>query len=186
MVENRAISTENIYAEGTGTVRVYRIYEAAITDLFLIDAILEHSDDSSHQSLCDLAIADARSGGRGKANSVLALPWERLRSFYRAMSPAARNVPIMFEENRLDSTVAALLDEIAVPRYQSVYSSRECTICALSLSKRVLSALRQAQGTYARRLRKPYAGPFVVSRHRWNRATSLTTTPWVCNVIIFA
>jgi len=121
MVENRAISTENIYAEGTGTVRVYRIYEAAITDLFLIDAILEHSDDPPHQSLCDLAIADARSGGRGKANSVLALPWERLRSFYRAMAPAARNVPITFEENRLDSTVAALLDEIAVPRYQSAY-----------------------------------------------------------------
>lgn len=120
-VENRAISTENIYSEGTPTVRVYRIYEATITDLFLIDAILEHSDDSSHQSLCDLAIADARSGGRGRANSVLALPWERLRNFYRAMSPAARNVPVMFEENRLDSTVAALLDEIAVPRYQSAY-----------------------------------------------------------------
>ncbi len=121
IVENRAISTENIYAEGTPTVRVYRIYEATITDVFLTDAMLKHSDGLSHQSLCELAIADAQSGGRGKANAVLTLPWERLQDVYRAMSPAARNVPIIFEENRLDSTVAALLDEIAVPRYQSVY-----------------------------------------------------------------
>ena len=120
VVENRAISTENIYAEGNHTVRVYRIYEAAITDTFLIDAMLQRGAGLSHHSLCELAIADAQSGGRGKANAVLTLPWERLQSVYRAMAPVARNVPIMFEENRLDSTVAAILDAIAVPRYQSV------------------------------------------------------------------
>jgi hypothetical protein len=36
------------------------------------------------------------------------------------MLPAERNVPIIFDENKLDSTVAAILDEIAVPRYQCV------------------------------------------------------------------
>jgi hypothetical protein len=119
-VENRAISTENIYSEGTPTVRVYRIYEATIVDLFLTDAMVKYSDGLSHQSLCGLAIADAQSGGRGKANAILTLPWRRLQDVYRAMSPAARNVPIIFDENRLDSTVAAIFDDIAVPRYQSV------------------------------------------------------------------
>jgi hypothetical protein len=120
LVENRAISTENIYSLRTPTVRLYRIYEAAITDLFLPHAMLRHVNDLSHQRLCELAIADAQDGGKGKANSVLTLPWERLLSVYRAMVPAERNIPIVFEENRLDSTVAAILEEIAVPRYQSV------------------------------------------------------------------
>jgi hypothetical protein len=121
LVENRAISTENIYSLRTPTVRLYRIYEAAITDLFLPHAMLRHVNDLSHQRLCELAIADAQDGGKGKANSVLTLPWERLLSVYRAMVPAERNIPIVFEENRLDSTVAAILEEIAVPRYRNVY-----------------------------------------------------------------
>jgi hypothetical protein len=119
-VENRAISTENIYAEGTPTVRVYRIYEVTIADLFLIDTMLKYGDGLSHQRLSELAIADARRGGRGKANAVLTLPWEHLQNSFRAMLPVERNVPTIFDENKLDSTVAAILDEIAVPRYQSV------------------------------------------------------------------
>lgn len=121
IVENRVISTENIYSPGTPTVRLYRIYEATITDLFLPHAILRHGNDLSHQRLCELAIADGQDGGKGKANSVLTLPWERLLSVYRAMVPAERNIPMVFEGNRLDSTVAAILEEIAVPRYQSVW-----------------------------------------------------------------
>ena len=120
IVENRAISTENIYAPGTPTVRIYRIYEAAITDSFLPHAMLKRGNDLSHQRLGELAIADAQSGRKGKANAVLTLPWERLQSAYRTMVPAERDIPIVFEENRLDSTVAAILEEIAVPRYQSV------------------------------------------------------------------
>ena len=121
VVENRAVLTENIHAAGTPTVRIYRIYEAAITDSFLPHAMLKRGRDLSHQRLSELAIADARRGGKGKANAVLTLPWERLQSVYRAMVPAERDIPIVFEENRLDSTVAAILEEIAVPRYQSVY-----------------------------------------------------------------
>ena len=121
IVENRARSTENIYAPGTFTVRIYRIYEAVIVDSFLPHAMLKRGNDLSHQRLAELAIADAESGGKGKANAVLTLPWERLQGVYRAMMPAERDIPIVFEENRLDSSVAAILEEIAVPRYQSVY-----------------------------------------------------------------
>jgi hypothetical protein len=120
MVEDKAILTENIYARRTPTVRVYRIFEADITDVVLARLMLKNSDDLSHQRLSRLAIADAQGGGRGRANDVLTLPWERLQSVYRAMSPAARNAPILFEENRLDSTVAAIVQGITVPRYESV------------------------------------------------------------------
>jgi hypothetical protein len=82
--------------------------------------MLRRSAGLSHQGLSELAIADAQKGGKGKASAVLALPWKRLQSIYRAMLPATRNFPVMFESNRLDSTVAAILEEIAVPRYQSV------------------------------------------------------------------
>jgi hypothetical protein len=82
---------------------------------------LKRGNDLSHQRLGELAIADAQSAGKGKANAVLTLPWERLQSAYRTMVPAERDIPIVFEENRLHSSVAAILEEIAVPRYRSVY-----------------------------------------------------------------
>jgi hypothetical protein len=65
-------------------------------------------------------MADGQSGGRGKANGVLALSMERLVDVYLAMLPAERNLPLLYEENRLHPTVAAILGEIAVPRYQCV------------------------------------------------------------------
>ena len=120
MVEDKAILTENIYASRTPTVRVYRIFEADITDVVLARLMLKNSDDLSHQRLSQQAMADAQNGGRGRANDVLSLPWERLQSVYRAMSPATRNAPILFAENRLDSTVAAIVEGLAVPRYRSV------------------------------------------------------------------
>jgi hypothetical protein len=120
MIENKAATTDNIYSRGRPTVRVYRIYETFITDVFLAQAMLRRSASLSHQSLSELAIADAQNGGKGKANAVLTLPWRRLQDVYRTMSPAARNIPITFDENKLDSTVAAILPEIAVPRYQRV------------------------------------------------------------------
>ena len=101
-------------------MRVYRIFEATITDVVLARLMLKNGNDLSHERLSELAIADAQGGGKGRANAVLTLPWERVQDVYRAMSQAARNVPIMFEGNRLDSSVAAILEEIAVPRYQSV------------------------------------------------------------------
>lgn len=120
LLENKVATTDNINARGVPTVRVYRIYEAHITDVFLAHTMLERSADLSHHGLSELALADAQSGGRGKANAVLTLPWKRLQGVYQAMLPTERNVPIVFEENRLDSTVAAILDEISVPRYQRV------------------------------------------------------------------
>jgi hypothetical protein len=120
IVENEATPTDNIHAKGIPTVRVYRIFESSITDSSLRHEMLNYSDSLSHQSLCELAFADAQNSGRGTANAILTLPWKRLQGVYQAMLPAARNVPFMFEGNELDVTVSAIFEEITVPRYQRV------------------------------------------------------------------
>jgi len=118
VVENEAAPTDNIHAKGTPTVRVYRIFEAHITDASLMDAMLKNGENISHENLCKLALNDSQAGGKGRANAILTLPLKRITDVYLAMPPNERNVPILFEEHRLDETVLAVLDDIPVPKYQ--------------------------------------------------------------------
>ncbi len=120
VVENNPAPTENFHAQGYLTARVYRIFEACISDSSLARALLTNSESVSDQDLCELALGDARKGGKGWANAVLALPMKRIRDFYLALSPEERNTPILFEHNRVDDTVPAILDEITVPKYQKM------------------------------------------------------------------
>ena len=118
VVENEAAPTENIHARDIPTVRVYRIFEAHITDASLIDAMLKNSEGISHEDLCELALNDSQTGGRGRANAILTLPLKRISDFYLATQPNERNAPVLFEENRLDETVPIVLEGITVPKYQ--------------------------------------------------------------------
>src|SRR3990172_1141925 len=118
VVEGDPAPTENIHAKGILTVRVYRIFEACISDSSLARTIMMNSESLSHQDLCELALKDAQNGGKGKANAILALPIKRISDVYLAMSPKERNAPILVEENRLDETVPAVLEGIAIPKYQ--------------------------------------------------------------------
>jgi len=113
VVEDEATPTENIHAEGIPTVRVFRIFEAMISDSSLIHTIMENNASISHENLCALAL-----NGKGRANATLALPLKQLTDHYLTMSLNERNVPILFEENRLDETVPAILEGIAIPKYQ--------------------------------------------------------------------
>lgn len=118
VVEDEAAPTENIHARNIHTVRVYRIFEATILDSSLAYAMLANSESNSDQDLSKLALKDAQTGGKGRANAVLALPLKRINDVYLAMSPNERNAPILFERNRLDETVPVVLDGITVPKYQ--------------------------------------------------------------------
>jgi hypothetical protein len=118
IVENEAAPTDNIQVKGTPTVRVYRVFEAHISDSSLPHVMMASSKDISHQYLCNLALEDARNGGKGRANAILALPLKRITDAYLAISPEVRNVPFLFENNRLDETLPAVLDGIPVPKYQ--------------------------------------------------------------------
>jgi hypothetical protein len=118
VVEDIPAPTESIHARGIPTARVYRIFEAAILDPSLAHTMMANSESLSHQDLCELALEDAQNGGKGRANAVLGLPLKRISDVYLAAPPKERNAPILFEENRLDETAAAVLEGITVPKYQ--------------------------------------------------------------------
>jgi len=118
VVENEATPTENIHAKGNLTVRVYRIFEATITYSALAHALLKNSESLSHKRICELAMEDARNGGKGRANAVLALPLKGITDTYLALSLQERNSPIVIEKDRFDETVPAVLEDITVLKYQ--------------------------------------------------------------------
>ena len=118
VVENNPAPTANIHAQGIPTVRVYRIFEATITDSVLAHAMLKNSERLSYENLREITLADFQNGGKGRANAILTVPLKHITNVYSAMLPKERNAPIMFKENKLDETVPAILEDIAVPKYQ--------------------------------------------------------------------
>ncbi len=123
VVEDNPAPTENIYAKGIHTVRIYRIFEATISDSSLADAMFTNSENISNQDLCELALQEAQNGGKVRANAILALPLKQVTNIYLATPPEKRNVPILFEEHLLDETVPAILDGIAIPKYKRLRKS---------------------------------------------------------------
>ena len=118
VVEDEATPTENIRATGVPTVRVYRVFEAFITDASLAHTMIKNSDSLSDPDLHRLALEDTQNDDKGRGNAILALPLKRIIDAYLAMPPRERNAPILFEENRLDETVPIVLEGITVPKYQ--------------------------------------------------------------------
>ncbi len=118
LVENEATPTGNMRAKGMNTVRVYRVFEAVIACPPLAYAIQKNSEDISDQQLGELAQQDARQGGSGRANAVLAVPLRAVTSACLALPPQQRNFPIFFEGHYLEETVIAVLEGITVPKYQ--------------------------------------------------------------------
>jgi hypothetical protein len=117
ILEENPTPTDNIHARGSPTARIYRLFEAKITNPYLARVLLENSERFSEGDLSDLALENARQGGKGRANAVLALPLQKLITYYATLSPKQRNSPVLFMENRLAETVSALLDGIAIPKY---------------------------------------------------------------------
>lgn len=120
LVEDHPAPTDNIHAQDADTVRIFRIIEVNILDPSLANSLVDNSNTVSDQDLCRQTMADARSGGQGRANAILALKLSSLDEAYRALSPTDRGAPFLFENNRLEETVPALLDGLIVPKYKRV------------------------------------------------------------------
>jgi len=118
VIEGDPAPTENIHAESYLTARVYRIFEARITDPTLSRAMMANSESYSNQDLRMLALEDALNGGKGRVNAILALSMKLLSAVYLTMSPETRNAPVIFEKNQLAGNVAAVLESVSVPKYQ--------------------------------------------------------------------
>lgn len=119
IIENTPSPTENIYTRNALTVRLYQIFETHIFDPYLIEVMLMNSERYSDRELEQLALENFRSGGPGWGNTVLTLPLNQVSTCYLDVSPEDRNRPVSFWGYRMDETVAAILEDIPVPKYDS-------------------------------------------------------------------
>ena len=112
--------TENFYARGYPTVRIYHLFEVRIRDPFVMHLMFTSSSRYTDQDLRELALQDFQNGGYGWYNAVLTLPMSAISTTYLSLSPEARNHPMSLQNHQLDGTVAAILDDITVPKYQKM------------------------------------------------------------------
>jgi len=114
VIEDTPVWTENWYARGFLTVRVYRIYKVMILDAELCKLVLDISQRVSDDELGRRALEN----GNGRANSIVALPLERVRDGFHALPPEKRFTKIEVDHHRLDESVLAVLGNVDVPQYQ--------------------------------------------------------------------
>jgi hypothetical protein len=118
VIEDNPMPTKNARAPGQPTVRLYRTFEVRIVDEALCAALLSASQRYSDRELANLALLDAQNGGRGRLNSVLALPLFAVKESYLALPPGQRFTEIEVDGHHLDESVLAILEDIEVPQYQ--------------------------------------------------------------------
>jgi hypothetical protein len=119
-IEEIPSKTENVRTPGTPTVRIYKLYKVRIRSPRLIAAILENNQDISNTDLQDLAWLDQHSGGKGRANGVLALPLDAVIEAYQALPPKEHSTSISIKGHQIDSNVLAILEEVDTPRYKRI------------------------------------------------------------------
>jgi len=120
MIENNPVSSGNIYATGTSTVRLYQVFEATIVDETLQAAILKNSRSYTDYTLRAAVLEDVRFGGKGWANACLTIPIEELRNFYHSVAPEDRDYPVSFKESRLESNIPAILEDVVVRKFHRI------------------------------------------------------------------
>ncbi len=117
-VENNPVPTDNVYAQGQPTVRLYRIFEVHIVDDALSTTMLACSRHYSDQDLEILALDDFKSGGKGRLNAMLTLPLSQVMESYLTLPAVMRYQPISIENHQMDESVSAILAQVDVPQYQ--------------------------------------------------------------------
>ena len=109
IIEESQKKTENVRAQGLPTVRIYYVFEARMNDPEIIKMMLSSSRQYSDWDLQKIALEDARRGGKGRANAILALGLNDLKELYESIPMDRRNRPIHVGEHQLDGNVHAIL-----------------------------------------------------------------------------
>jgi hypothetical protein len=117
ILEDDPAVTANPRAEGSPTVRIYRIDEVIITDPLLGKILMEKGETVTDQQLRQVAVEDAQQGGKGRANGVTVVPMEQLNDFYYHLPLSKINKPVLFEQRLLDRNVVAVFDGVTNPIY---------------------------------------------------------------------
>jgi hypothetical protein len=113
VIEDNPVWTENWYAPGFLTVRVYRTFKVEIVDGILRQNLVDTSQQFSDNALDERACGHAM----GRANSVLSLPLDRVREAFLALPPEKRFSKIEVDHHKLDESVLVVLEDIEVPQY---------------------------------------------------------------------
>jgi hypothetical protein len=113
VIENIPVWTENWYAGGFPTVRVYRTYKVEIVDGILCQNLVDTSWQVSDEMLGKHALEN----GMGRANSVLALPLHRVREAFLALPLEKRFTKIDTDHHKLEKSVLVVLEDIEVSQY---------------------------------------------------------------------
>lgn len=116
--EDHPVQTDNAYARGQLTVRLYRTFQVQITDNALYQTMLDVSESISGADLGDLALRNFHNSGKGRANSILTLPLNTVTESYLALAPEMRYRKIVVDNHELDESVLAILENVEVPQYQ--------------------------------------------------------------------
>ncbi len=114
VIQDNPLGTENWYARGIPTARVYRTYRVEIIDKDLRQNLV----DTSQQVSDDILAKRALENEKGRANSVLALPLDRVREAFFALPPNQRFKKIKVDSHQLDESVLVVLEDIEVSQYQ--------------------------------------------------------------------
>ena len=120
VVENEPSPTANLRAAGNPTARIYGIDEVQIQDPAIVQLMMTNSSTHAPEVLRRLALDDARKRGRGRANGMLVAPIEQIRAAFLSIPPEERGEPLPFENTHLEGNVAAVLEDVSVPKYQYV------------------------------------------------------------------
>jgi hypothetical protein len=118
VIENNPVRSENVHARGQLTVHLYRIYEIQVVDAMLCRIMLTISQLYSDQELGALALQDFENYGKGRFNTILVLPLERVMDSYLALASESRYKETTVDQHVLDESVLAILHGVDIPEYE--------------------------------------------------------------------
>jgi hypothetical protein len=117
ITENQPTPTANVHAADHPTVRIYRVFQVRVHDPDLCRRMVVNSEMHSQRVLQGMALEDLHKSGAGRANAILAVPEEKIRSAYLSIAPEGRGLPLSFGDTLLEGNVAAVLEGVPVPKY---------------------------------------------------------------------
>jgi hypothetical protein len=91
-----------------------------IVDVALFEFMLTAGQKYTDQDLETLALKDLQTGGRGKANSILILPLDKVVGAFSTLPPETRYRKLEVEGHYLDESVLAVLGEVEVSQYKKI------------------------------------------------------------------
>ncbi|MGH7850738.1 MAG: hypothetical protein ACREOP_10600 [Thermodesulfobacteriota bacterium] len=118
IVEDLPTETDNVRVQSLPTVRIYYVFEVRMKDPEIITLMLANNRRYSDKDLQKMAWKDAKQGGRGRANAILVLRLNDLKTVYRAIGTDKRNELTLFDGHQLDTNVLAILEDVEKTRYK--------------------------------------------------------------------